>query len=391
MNTPSSVKELLTCLVRIPSVNKFITGEQDAERKLALYLQSLSASFGLDARLMEVPGAGNNLLITKEFKKTAPWVMFCAHMDTVSSEGMDFDPFAAIEKDGRIYGRGACDDKGCIAAALWALKDIALSGCPNNTAILLTIDEEQHRSGATAFVERHMAALGFKPTGVIVAEPTLLKPIVSHAGIAHFMVTTRGKAAHASEPSKGRSAIKDMIRVMDALEKEYINRLTATDPFCGKAQCSINMINGGRQVNAIPDVCTIRVDRRVMPGEAVDSVLPEVEKVMDKLRHLDPSLDVSVRSEFKDDPLSQDIGSPFIKWALNSLKRSGLDAAPIGAQFATDAGALSRAGLACVVLGPGDGTLAHTSNESIGINELEEGVRVFGSLMADKQAFVQAI
>ena len=382
----SSVKDLLISMVRIPSVNQFITGTKDAERGLAVYIKEYAESFGLCARLLEVPGVGNNLLITKKFSASAPWIMFASHLDTVSSEGMEVDPFAAVEKDGRIYGRGACDDKGCIAASLWALKELALAACPNNIAILLTVDEEQHRNGATTFAETHYKSLGFKPAGIIVAEPTLLKPIVAHAGIAHFTITAKGRSAHASDPSKGRSAIKDMVTVIDALEKEYINRLTATDPLCGKAQCSINMINGGRQVNAIPDECTIRVDRRVMPGEDVEKVLPEVEKVLARLRKSDPSLLVSARYEFKDDPLSQDINGPFIKWVLDTVKKTGLDNTPRGALFATDAGALSRAGLPCVVIGPGDVALAHSANESIGIDELEDGVNFFKKLMLEKSS-----
>jgi len=378
--TAASVKELLSSLVRIPSVNKFISGINDAEHDVAAYLDMFAKKSGLSSRFLEVPGSGNNLLITKEFSGKAPWIMFAAHMDTVSSDGMEIDPFGAEERDGRIFGRGSCDDKGSIAAALWAMKETVSS--PNNIALLLTIDEEQRRNGAGFFAEKQLQAIGFMPVGVIVAEPTSLKPVVAHAGIGHFSITVHGKAAHASDPSKGRSAIKDMVKVMEALEKNYINRLTATDPLCGKAQCSINMISGGRQVNAVPDECTIRVDRRVMPGEDVKGIIPAVEKALEPLRKEDPSIKFSISPEFSDSPLSQDLNHPFILHTLGCLKRSGLDAAPIGAQFATDAGALSGAGLACVVMGPGNVHLAHTANESMGINELEEGVGIFKAIMA---------
>jgi acetylornithine deacetylase len=379
---PVSVKDLLISLVKIPSVNQFITGKKDAEHDVAVYLQECAVLFGLEARLLDVPGTGNNLLITKEFSKDAPWIMFASHMDTVSSEGMDFDPFAAKESNGRILGRGACDDKGSLAAAIWALKEIAVSGkSPNNVAILGTVDEEQQRTGATAFADVQLQKLGFMPRGVIVAEPTELKPIVTHAGIAHFTVTVKGRAAHASDPSKGRSAIKDMIKVIDVIEKEYIARLTATDSLCGKAQCSINMIQGGRQVNAVPDLCSIRVDRRLMPGENTDDVLPAVEKVLNGLRRLDPELHVSTRMDFKDIPLTQDTNMRFIQDVLKVLKDSGMDADPLGASYATDGGTLSGAGLPCVVLGPGEDAMAHTSNESIEINELEKGVEIFKTMM----------
>jgi acetylornithine deacetylase len=379
---PASVKELLISLVRIPSVNQFITGKKDAEHDVSVYLQECVRFFGLESRLLDVPGTGNNLLITKEFSKGAPWIMFASHMDTVSSEGMDFDPFAAKEINGRIPGRGSCDDKGSLAAAVWALKEIAVTGkSPNNIAILGTIDEEQQRTGATAFADIHLQTLGFIPRGVIVAEPTKLKPIVTHAGIAHFTVTVKGRAAHASDPSKGRSAIKDMMKVIEALEEGYIAGLNATDPLCGKAQCSINMIQGGRQVNAVPDLCCIRVDRRLMPNENAENVLPEVEKVLDGLRRLDPQLQVSSRMDFKDNPLTQDTNSGFIQGVLKVLKNSAMDAKPLGASYATDAGTLNKAGLPCVVLGPGEDAMAHTSNESIGVAELEEGVRVFMAMM----------
>jgi len=382
---PKSVKDLLIELVRIPSVNQFITGKIKTEQKIAEYLKKLSKSFGLKTQLLDVPGCAPNLLITKEFKKNAPWIVFCAHMDTVSADGMQFDPFCGEEKDGRVLGRGSNDDKGSIAAALWALKEIISEGnCANNIALLFTVDEEQHRSGATAFCKEQLPKLDFKPAGVIIAEPTSLMPIVAHAGIGHFRVIVKGIAAHASDPSKGRSAIKDMVKVMDVIEKDYIAGLTATHPLCGKAQCSINMINGGRQINGIPDECIIRVDRRVMPGEDVDSVIPEVEKTLDKLKIQDPCLQVKIESDFKDNPLSQDLNNIFITNTLTGIKKAGLDSTPIGAAFATDAGAFSAIGLPCVVLGPGEDKNSHTADESISVKELKEGVRLFKELMKFK-------
>ncbi len=379
-----SVNGLLSALVRVPSVNGHITGNPLAEEKLGLYLKETAEGMGLKTRLLEISGSAPNLLITREFDAKAPWLLAAAHMDTVSAEGMAFDPFCGEEKDGRVLGRGACDDKGCIASLLWALKEIRGSACPNNIALLFSVDEEQKRGGATAFVKQHLPLLGFVPKGVIVAEPTSLKPIVAHAGIGHFKVTARGIAAHASAPSKGRSAIKDMVKVIEALESRYIAGLSATDPLCGSAQCSINMISGGRQVNAVPDECVIRVDRRVMPSEDINAVIPAVRKILDELAAENPGMELEVEQEFMDNPLAQDIDSPFIKWMLTSLYSLGLDAAPRGAQFATDAGAFSSAGLACVVLGPGDASLAHTAAESVSVAELKQGADVFRHLFMSR-------
>jgi acetylornithine deacetylase len=376
-----SVKEMLISAAQIPSVNKFISKCEDAEREVAQYLSMCAQSYGLKYKMIEAPGTGNNLLITREFKSGAPWIMFAAHMDTVSGDGMARDPFAAEEINGRIYGRGVSDDKGGLCASIWALKETSQEGsCPNNIAVLATVDEEQRRTGAVAFTA-YLPSLGFKPSGVIVAEPTLFKPIVRHAGVAHFSVTVKGRAAHASEPYKGKSAIKGMLKVIETIEKEYIANLRAVDPLCGKAQCSINMINGGRQVNAVPDLCVIKIDRRFMPGEKSGDVIVDIEKILAKLRLADPELDVSVNMDFYDDPLSQDIDGTFIQWALGSLKKSRYNSTPAGAQYATDAGEFNRAGLPCVIIGPGNDALSHTAEESIGIDELETGVKIFKALM----------
>ncbi len=381
---PESSKEFLTELVKIPSVNQYITQKPCPEAPVGNYIKETALSFGLQARFLEVPGCAPNLLVTKEFNNRNPWIIFASHMDTVSADGMDFDPFCGIEKDGRILGRGACDDKGCIAASLWALKELQQENtCKNNIALLFTADEEQQRSGASAFCRAHLSALGFKPSGIIVAEPTSLKPIVAHAGIGHFSVTVKGISAHASTPFKGRSAIKDMIKIIDVLEKDYIANLTATDPLCGRAQCSINMIIGGRQINAIPDECVIHVDRRVMPGEKTEEVIPEVEKVLEKLKKSDPAISFMVSPQCRDNPLHQDLNNPFIISVLNSLAKQGFNAQPRGAAFATDAGAFSAAGIPCVVIGPGEAGMCHTANESMGISELEHGVKVFKTLMRD--------
>ena len=231
------------------------------------------------------PELTHNLLVTHEVVPDAPWLMFESHIDTVSIEGMTIEPLAAEVRDGRIWGRGACDTKGTGAAMLWALREYAESGTQgNNVAIVYALDEERLMRGSAALAASQLADFGFRPAGVVVGEPTLHRPVVAHNGLVRWGIRTGGVACHSSDPSRGVSAISTMAAVVQAIEAHYIPQLTAQHPLTGKAQCSINTIHGGSQTNIIPDSCRIELDRRVVPGEDLEQVLPAVEAVLQPLR-----------------------------------------------------------------------------------------------------------
>ena len=276
-STPDSCERLLAGLIGYDTVNGHISGVPHPERKLAEYLEETARGLGFKAERLFLDADGFNLLVTHEVDRGRPWLLFESHLDTVTVEGMEIDPFQAKIENGRIYGRGACDTKGTGASMLWALKRYAAeAGGSNNIGILYSVDEEIGKSGAQKFVSDQLPALGWRPVGVVVGEPTLLKPVVSHNGVARWKIHTRGVAAHSSDPSQGRSAISTMVRVIDQIETDYVPSLEASHPLTGRAQCSVNVIRGGAQINVIPDHCEIEVDRRVVPGEDVNDVLPAV-------------------------------------------------------------------------------------------------------------------
>lgn len=369
-------------LVRIPSVNTDISGDPEAERKLAEYVEKEAKAMGLASRRLPVSGRGFNLLVEHVVSKDLPWVLLYAHMDTVSAEGMTVDPFGGDVKDGRLYGRGSLDDKGSIASALYALKEYAASGTkPNNAGLLLVVDEEVSHAGAGAFVENQLPSLGYRPIGIVVGEPTDFVPYVAHNGLMHWRITVKGLAAHASMPEMGRSAITGMVKVVEALERDYIPALTASDPLCGKAKCSINKIEGGTSANIIPATCSITVDRRVSPSERWEDVLPAVERVLDVLRRANPGWEIAQEAPRVHPSLQYDPKDPFISGVLSSLKDSGLPAEPKGAPFGTDAGNFAQAGLSCVVLGPGDPSKAHQADEFIETRKVVEGIAVLRKIL----------
>lgn len=377
-----SCLQLLQAMVGFDTVNANISGKADAERPLAEYLRCQAEGMGFATRQCPVSGGSFDLLISHQVSDDAPWLMFASHLDTVSVEGMTIEPFRARIDRGRIYGRGACDTKSSGAAMLWALRQYACGGSrPNNVALLYTIDEEIGKTGAKAFAERHLPDLDRRPAGVIVGEPTLLRPIIAHNGIVRWSVRTRGRAAHSLDPSKGLSAISMMVKVVAAMESRYIPALSAVHPLTGKAQCSINIIRGGVQVNIIPESCVIQIDRRVVPGEDPEGVLPAVEALLDELRREDPALEVVQERPFVDPPLDPKSNEAFARFVLAGLGEMGMAAEAGGVGYSTDASNLGAAGLPAVVLGPGDIAQAHTCDEWLALDQLEKAVEVYLGLM----------
>ncbi len=357
---PISCEKLLQAMVAYDTVNSSISGTPDAERPLALYIEAQAENLGLETHRLPVGGAGFNLLVTRRISDRAPWLLFESHLDTVSTEGMSIDPFAGDIRDGKLYGRGACDTKGSGAAMLWALKDYAAqpSAAANNIAIVYTVDEEVAVTGARTFVKDHLPALDWQPAGVIVGEPTQLKPVVAHNGLVRWTIKTQGQAAHSYDPSKGRSAITMMTKVIEALESQYISCLSPAHPLTGRAQCSINMIRGGVQINIIPEHCQIHLDRRLVPGESPAQVLPEVERILEVLRQTHPEVHVvQEQPTMTVAPLDPSGGEQFAGFVQRVLAQMGLAAEPAGVGYGTEASSFAPAALPAVVLGPGD--IAH--------------------------------
>lgn len=265
---------------------------------------------------------------------------------------------------------------------LWALKTLADENSLDvNIAILYTIDEEITRTGVKTFLREQLETLDWRPAAVVVGEPTCLRAVTAHNGTVRWQISTSGRAAHSSDPSQGHSAISDMTRVIDAIEKQYIPRLTASHELVGKAQCSINLISGGTLINMIPERCTVTIDRRTVPGEDATQVLPTVESVLDLLRQESPGLNVAQHDAQIQLSLSPDKNQEFSGRVAKVLRSLDLDDQPIGAKYGTHASDFAGAGFPAVVLGPGDIAQAHCKDEHITLEQLEKGVEVYRHIM----------
>jgi len=380
---PETVTNLLADMVRIPTVNDRDTGGNDPEQPLREMLRELAESWGLATELIPVPEGGSNLIVRYEVDPALPWLMFESHLDTVSVAGMTIDPFGAEVHDGRLFGRGACDTKGTGAAMLWALKTYAGSheSQPNNVLLAFTVDEEASMTGVRALASAWATRLPEKVVGVIVGEPTQLRPVVAHNGLGRYRLVTKGVAAHSSKPHKGRSAITDMVRLHQAMHEQYIASLDAAHPLTGRAQCSINQISGGSQANIIADHCEAVCDRRIVPGEAVESVMPAMQQIVDQLAEDDAGFVGRIEPLYVSPPLTQQHNGDLAEFVRRALRDCNLPDEPVGAAYGTDAGPLDEAGLPAVVLGPGDIAQAHTKDEFIELDTLERGVEVYHAIM----------
>jgi acetylornithine deacetylase len=399
---PTSVETLLAAMVRIPSVNTASSGDMRAEQPLCEMLDVLARSWGLVTQRLPVPHRGDQLLITLPAPASeADWILLDAHLDTVAVAGMTIDPFAAAIDQDILQGRGACDTKACAAAMLWMMRDLVAacsssaplaSAAPDaspalvhcNAALLLSIDEESTMAGIRRFIAHDLPQLPWRQRirGVVVGEPTLLKPVVAHQGDVRFELSTRGRTAHSSTPWQGRSAISDMLRLLTAVESRYIPSVDAYDALTGKAACSVNVIRGGSAVNVIPDACTVLIDRRLAPRETVAPVTADFTQFLAREASHVTGLNYELNTTFQAPPLaSHSSQGRWLGQVQHALRSLNLDPAPVGVPYATHAGDLSQAKLPTLVLGPGDIAQAHQPDEFIRLDQLRQAVAVYRALL----------
>ena len=383
--------QTLSKLVSIPSVNPMGgpgRGPEYGESRLTDYLQSLLKELGIEVARFPVEAGRDNLIARLDGHvppaRGGRVLLFAAHQDTVPVEGMTIEPFAAKVSGGRLYGRGACDVKGGMAAMLTALARLARqrpAGMP--TVVLgLTVNEECGFTGAKALVklwtERPGGILPCKPHAAIVAEPTGLQVVVAHKGVVRWRTHTTGRAAHSSRPEAGQNAIYRMARIVQALERYHLEVLGKRPPhaLCGPATLSVGTIRGGASVNTVPDRCTIEIDRRLMPQECTQEAYQEAVDFLAKETPMVPP-------PIHDPPFM--LGSP-----LSDVENRGLadrlasaarpvicECRQIGVPYATDAAFFAAGGVPSVVFGPGSIEQAHTADEWIALDQLEQAAEIY--------------
>lgn len=363
----SRTATLLAELIALPSVNPAFAAEAGpltGEQRVAEFLAATAAKAGLDVELRPVaPGRPNVLAVLSPSSKVRQRLLLAPHLDTVNPTSAA--QLIPVRRQGRLYGRGACDTKGSVAAMFTALGEVARARTrPRNTELVFAglADEEHAQTGSRALAES-----GFRADLAIVGEPTRLQVVTAHKGSLWLRVETRGRSAHGATPHLGRNAVHTMARVVEFLQTTYAALLRRRlHPLLGHATVSVGRIGGGGQPNIVPDRCHIEVDRRTLPGETEAGVCRELGVLLRTHRLI---AKVSSVKGVPCAPLETDPTLPLVKQFLASIGQRR----PVGVHYFCDAAVLAEAGIPSVVFGPGDIAQAHTADEWISLASLERG------------------
>lgn len=362
----SSLTDLLAGLVAIDSVNPAYGGPGEAAIAAAIHSRLRAA--GVATFIQPVTADRANVVGVLTGRDRTRRIVLEAHMDTVSVAGMTVPPFDPVVRDGRLFGRGACDVKGGLAAMLQAVLDVAEAGVqpPCDVWLAAVVDEEHAYTGVLALIDG-LAAAG-SAEAAVVAEPTRLRIVTATKGVLRFRIRLQGKAAHSSQPWLGTSAVSAAARVVLALDTAHEALAAArAHPLLGQATGCVGLIAGGVQVNIVPETCEIAVDRRLLPGEDAAAVLDGYRRLVSDLLG-DGPVRTACEPLLTDPPLETPSTTAVVRTAATAAAALGLDASPIGVPYGSDASKLSRDGIPAIVFGPGSIDDAHAADESVSLD-----------------------
>lgn len=379
-NQPELVT-LLADLVAIESVNPGYKGGERGEVAVGEYAADYLRGLGIEPEFQPVlPGRPN--VLGQLGGVPGACLIFEAHMDTVTPDPMP-DAFTPLVREGRLYGRGACDDKASLAAMLYALKLLKEHAAGQHATVLLAavVDEEVAYRGVLRLAESRPAA-----QGAVVGEPTNLVPVIAHKGVVRFRIRTRGRAVHTSRMQEGINAIYQMVEVIHALREQVEPRLPARAlPRLGAPTLCVSVIHGGLQVNMVPDECVIEIDRRTVPGETPEQVLGEIDAVLDAVRKREPSYRIErLAPDLLDYALDTPRGAKIAQVARKACETIRGETEFGTAPYGSDASKLSElAHIPSIVLGPGDIAQAHTGDEWVEIMQVVQAAEIYAQLAVE--------
>lgn len=370
-----SSKELvgtLQELVAIPSVNPAYEGGVP-ESAVALYVEEFFARRNVETFRQEVLPGRWNVIARVPGRFPGRRVVLEAHMDTVSVLGMSIPPFTPEVADGRLYGRGSCDTKAGLACMMHAVAEAAVSASPPPCEVWLAavVDEEYSFQGVLQLCQDLTA------DAAIIAEPTEMRLVTASKGVLRWRVHTRGVAAHSAKPHLGDSAILRMAPVIEAFGAEHRRLAETRHPLLGPATLSIGTVQGGEQINLVPDRCTIAIDRRLLPGE-------DPKAVWQGYAELAASLNAEAEQPMLSDlPLETGADSHAARCAASILAGLGYSAEATGVPFGSDASKIARLGIPSLIFGPGSIDRAHTAAEYVELDQVEAAASFFSRFVAE--------
>lgn len=360
-----SLVKLLQELIQTVSTNP--PGE---EITLATWVADFLKKGGLDVELLPFNEKRANVVARIKGSEEKPGLIFSAHFDTVPAGEIPwkFDPFSGVVHDNKIYGRGAADMKGGMAAMLKAAEVLSKSGVKlkGDLILALTSGETSNCIGAKKLIEQGKIS---NAGAMLVSEPTGLNVYIAEKGAFWVRAKALGKTAHAAMPRYGKNAIITMTEFLSKLKK--FDFKARPHPLLGKPTLAVGTIHGGITINVIPDACEAEIDIRLLPGQ-------DPNEVLSKLKQLRAGRIQFEVIDFKK-PVETDPQDPFVKIAVNSVASIvGKRPRPRGVSYFTDGTIIANSlNIPMVIIGPADTAMTHQPNEYVEIPKLIDATKIF--------------
>ena len=364
------VSRLLCDLVAIPSYG----GQEGA------IIQYLVERFGrqdIPCRVSELDGKPIN--VVAEIGQGPRAIILNSHVDTVPPGDpalWQTDPLTPVEKDGRIYGRGAEDAKGCLTAMIVAVEALAARRDRLSVRVILMAVGAEERGGLGTKLE---IANGIRADAALVGESTLLVPKLAHKGVLRLEVEVKGKAAHASDPEAGVNAVVAMAPIVEALDRLAADVRQREDRYTGRASLVISTIAGGVALNVIPASCVISIDRRVLPSETEAQAAEEIVHTVTAALPTGMGAAVEVRTVRFVAPSATAADAAIVRAAEEASSR--LLGRPVRADGFTATCDMTYlvngGGISTVILGPDSIDVAHQVNECVSIDQMAQAVALY--------------
>ena len=369
------IVDLTRDLMRINSVNP--PGDEELVAKL---LASRLEAEGISCALQPVADKRQNLLARLGESTSAPALLLCAHTDTVpfgDATQWDHDPLGSEPVNGRLYGRGATDDKGNLAAMVISLIGIQRSGVKLAKPVVLAAvcDEEVSHKGINAFLTHDWA----RAKMALVGEwSSARKIILGYRGSIALEIVVHGRGAHGSRPEYGINAIDKMVQNVLPAIRAIPMEFESSELFeQGHPTFNVGIIEGGTKINMVPDHCRALVDIRIMPGQSGQKVFDQISDELRALQERDEDLKVEVLLHGATDPFLTLKDTPLVEHLAASIHEvTGADASYFGKSSTCDANIISHElGIPVVVYGPGNPS-THGPNEYVDVADLIEAASV---------------
>ncbi|MDD2958457.1 MAG: M20 family metallopeptidase [Lachnospiraceae bacterium] len=366
-------RKLLMTILEIPSVNS-----KDDEGAVAEYLAEYFQRYQIPAEVQRLDTTHANVVAFIPGREEGKTVIWNGHLDTVPYGNIaewSSMPGKVMEKDGRLYARGASDMKSGLAAMVYALTHI--DGKPRcSIQFIGTCDEEKNGLGASEIIR---SAKMRNSDSILIGEPTGMKLGIAQKGCLWLEMNIKGKTSHGAYPQEGISAIHQGIAIAEKV-KQFVEQFSSD--MLGASTAQITMIQGGVAMNMTADECVIRMDIRMVPGLTTEMVLQTAAQVLKEEQKTRDGLDgeFTVLNDRRAIEISKE--HPMTAELRSLLKKHGYAGNYTGINFFTDASVLDREGEKNILLfGPGDASMAHKPNEYVELEKYYDAIQILTELI----------